>query len=106
MIITPSSVNVFFTGLSTQFSELFTSTPVWWSNIATLWPSTTETETIGWMGKVPTFREWIGPRVAHGVAAEGYVVRPKPYELTLEVDKFKLMDDTYGVYSPMVRQMA
>jgi len=106
MIITPSSLNVFFTSLSTQFSELFQSTPTWWSNIATLWPSTTETETIGWMGRVPTFREWVGPRVAHGIATEGYVVRHKPYELTIEVDKFKLQDDQYGLYSPIVRQMA
>lgn len=105
MIITPSSVNVFFTGLSTVFSEFFTHTPTFWDKVASLYPMTTEKETIGWMGRIPKFREWVGPRQAHGLAAEGYQVGWKPYELTEKFDKFKIEDDSYGVYSTLAKQM-
>jgi phage major head subunit gpT-like protein len=104
MDITPSSVQGFFTGFSIRFSELYTRTPTFWQEIATLHPAGSELERIAWQGRIPTFREWYGPRKVHGVAAEGYSVTPKPWELTVAIDEFKLKDDTYGVYSTTAAQ--
>jgi len=104
MDITPTSIQGFFTGFSVRFSELYTRTAVFWQEIATLHPASSEIEKIAWQGRIPTFREWIGPRIVHGVAAEGYTVTIPPRELTVSIDKFKLQDDTYGVYSTTAAQ--
>lgn len=104
MHITPTSIAGFFTGFSSTFWQLFTRTPTFWSDIATLHPAKSELERIAWMGRIPTFREWKGPRQVHGVAAEGYVVTIPPRELTVGIDKFKIEDDTYGIYSTTAAQ--
>jgi phage major head subunit gpT-like protein len=104
MDITPTSIQGFFTGFSVRFSELFARTSTWWQDVATLHPASSELEKIAWQGRIPAFREWIGPRTVHGVAAEGYQVLIPPRELTVGIDKFKLDDDTYGVYSTTAAQ--
>ena len=104
MDITPTSVAGFFTSFSHTFYQLFEKTPVWWQDVATVHPANSELVKIAWMGRIPTFREWIGPRTVHGVAAEGYQVTIPPQELTVAIDKFKLMDDTYGIYSQVAAQ--
>ena len=35
--------------------------------IAMVVPSTTAQEKYGWIGKIPNLREWLGPRVVHGL---------------------------------------
>jgi phage major head subunit gpT-like protein len=102
--ITPSSIQGFFTTFSIKFVELFQRTPVWWNQIATLETTSSETHKIAWQGRIPTFREWVGPRHVHGVAAEGYTVTPTPKELTVSIDQFKIKDDSYGVYSTVAAQ--
>lgn len=101
MLITPANLSIFFTGVSTLFWGAYGATTPFIDRIATRIPSTTETETYGWMGYIPTMQEWIGPRKLQNVASQGYSLTNKPYELTLQVDKFKLADDQYGLYGPM-----
>lgn len=104
MMITPASINGFFTTFSTMFQELYLRTETWWPQIATVEPTKSEIHKVAWQGRIPTFREWIGPREVHGVSAQGYTLNVPPRELTVEVDQFKLADDTYGVYSTTAAQ--
>lgn len=46
-----------------------------------------------WRGMIPKIREWIGARVTFETAPQTYTVINRPYELTLEVDRFELDDD-------------
>lgn len=105
MLITPANMSTFFLGLHASWASAYETTPVWTPKVATILPSATEIEQYGWIGRIPTLREWIGPRQVKGAAAESLTVRNKTFELTLEADRFKLADDTYGVYTPMVQQM-
>jgi len=105
MLITPANMQLFFTGLSAQFWQAYGISAPFWSQVAMLKPSNTEIEKDGWMGKLPTLREWIGPRVVQNAAARSYTLENKLWELTLAVDKFKIQDDTYGVYAPIVAMM-
>ena len=105
MLITPSALNLFFTGLSTKFWLAYRNTPIWWQKIAMMFPSSTETELYGWMGKIPTLRQWTGSRELQNPHTRSYSLTNLPFELTLSVDKWKLQDDTYGLYSPMVEMM-
>lgn len=105
MLLTPANMQLFFTGLASTYAQSYASAPKFWDRIAMLKPSSTEVEKDGWMGKIPVLREWVGPRQVQNAAARSYTLENLPWELTLEVDKFKIMDDTYGIYAPMVQMM-
>lgn len=99
MLITPSNINLFFTGVETRYNAAFTTAPVWYQQIADEIPCATESMAFGWMGMLDTFRMWKGSRVVRQPAPQTYVVTPDPFELTQAVDQFKLKDDTYGIYN-------
>lgn len=73
--------------------------------IATEVPSTTKQEEYGWLGKMPAIREWAGDRVIQNISTHGYTVKNKPFEMTIGVDRDDVEDDTYGVYTPLFREM-
>jgi phage major head subunit gpT-like protein len=103
--LTPANMQIFFTGLSATFGQAYQGAPSFWNRIAFLKPSATEIEKDGWMAKIPVLREWVGPRQIQNVAARSYTLENKLWELTLSVDKFKLQDDSYGIYAPMISMM-
>lgn len=105
MLITPANLSIVFTGIETLFWAAYQAKEPWWPVIATMIPSSTEQNFYPWMGKIPTMQEWIGPRKTQNAATRGYNLINKPYELTLAVDKFKIEDDTYGVYNPITTEM-
>lgn len=89
-LLTPADLEVFFLGLDASWSQVYETTPVWSTRVATTRPSSTSAERYGWTDRIPTLREWVGPRVSHGLQSETLFVENKPFELTLEVDKFRL----------------
>ncbi len=105
MLITPATMSAFFTGLDANFSTSYQTTASWASQLATTLPSDSEIEQYGWVGRIPTLREWLGPRVAHSMAAETLIVPNKLFELTLEVDRIKLEDDKYGIFANDAQQL-
>jgi phage major head subunit gpT-like protein len=104
-LLTPSDLEVFFLGLDASWSQVYETTPTWYNRLAMVRPSATSAERYGWADRIPTLREWVGPRVSHGMQTETLFVENKPFELTLEVDKFRLMDDQHGLYSNLAAQM-
>jgi phage major head subunit gpT-like protein len=103
--ITPSNMQIFFTGLSATYAAAYQTAPRFWERMAFLKPSSTEIEKDGWMAKVPVLRQWLGERQVQNVAARSYTLENLPWELTIAIDKFKLQDDSYGIYAPMVSMM-
>ena len=73
--------------------------------VATRVPSTTNKEEYGWLGKIPSVREWLGDRVVHAAAAHDYTIKNKQFELTLGVDRKDIVDDNIGIYSPLFEEM-
>lgn len=105
MLITPSNLNIFFTGLETRWSTAYTSTPVVYNRISTTYAVNTEVWISGWLDMVDKYREWVGPRLTRQPAPQTYQVPIQLFELTQGVDQFKLADDTYGIYNPIVSYM-
>lgn len=68
-------------------------------------PSTTATEAHLWISQVPGFVEWVGDRVAQTLAVDGLKVDNKDYQQTVEIDRNKVLDDQYGVYSSVIENM-
>src|SRR5207247_494029 len=101
----PANMQIFFTNVQTTFWTAYGAAAPWWSQVASLKPSQTEIEQDGWPGMIPTLREWIGERVVNNMLGHTYTLANLPFELTLDVDRFKLEDDTHGVYAPYTQWM-
>ncbi len=96
------ALNVGFRG---DFQRGIGATPTQWEQIATKVPSTTKSNTFGWLGQFPRLREWIGDRVLKDMKAHGYSIENKSFESTVSVPRTDIEDDQVGVYSPLMEEM-
>ncbi len=102
---TPANLSFFFSQLNTSMRAAFVTAEPWYQNVCSTIPSGTEQNIYGWIGKVDKMREWVGPRVTRSPGAQTYTLVNQPYELTLQIDKFKLLDDSFGIYYPMAQDL-
>lgn len=105
MIINKGNLTTLFTAFKAAFQRGFAKAESQYKKIATVVPSTTGAEEYGWLGKFPKMREWIGDRVINGLAAHGYTIKNKNFELTVGVPRTSIEDDQYGIYSPMMEEL-
>ena len=105
MIITPTSISALFTGYKKQYQNAFNAHKPAWPRIATAVPSTTKSNTYGWLGEWPTFRKWIGDRQFKDLKAHSYTLTNEKYESSIKISRDEIEDDEIGVYSPLVAQM-
>jgi phage major head subunit gpT-like protein len=105
MQTTPSNLAFFYTALETRFWTAYTAAAEWHEQVCNIFPVGTEQWVSGWMDILPKFRLWQGPRKTQAPALETYLVPIDPYELTVGVDMFKIMDDKYQLYYPISSQM-
>lgn len=105
MLITPANLDFFFTALETRFWQAYANAPQWYTKVSTVYPCSTEAWISGWMGMLDKLRVWKGSRLVRNPAPQTYGVTMLPFELTEEIDKFKLADDQHGIYTPLVAMM-
>ncbi len=104
-IITPALLSGLRTGFSKAFQDALTNTPTDWEKVATRVPSSSASNTYGWLGQFPALREWVGDRVLKDMAAQAYQVQNKLYEGTVAVKRTDIEDDNVGVYTPLFSEM-
>ncbi len=104
-IVTPQLIQSLFTGWNGDFQNGLEDAPSQFERIATTVPSTTKSNTYGWLGKFPGMREWIGERVISDMASHGYQLVNRPFESTVGVDRDDIDDDNIGIYSPLFTEM-
>ncbi len=107
MIINRTNLDLLTTGYKATFQQALTgsgSTLVY-PRVVTSVPSSTKTESYAWLRQLPNIREWAGDRFIRNIEAEAYKIENRSWEMTIEVDRDDIEDDTYGVYSPMMAQM-
>jgi phage major head subunit gpT-like protein len=105
MLITPPNLQILFTGVETRFWSAFTLEQLQFMRLCTTYPVGTEQWISAWIGMLDKLREWQGSRVVRTPAPQTYLVPIKLFELTEGIDKFKILDDTYGVYNPVISHM-
>lgn len=105
MIINRENLAAVRTGFNTAFSKGLGVAPSQYQRIATIVPASVKEVTYGWLGKIPSVREWLGPRVVQTLAEHSYSIREKKWELTLAVDKDDIETDNIGVYGPLFEEM-
>lgn len=106
-IITPAILTALNTGVKKNFQDGYNQmrAAAFWDQVATLVPSTTSSNTYGWLGDFPKLREWVGARVVRDMKASGYSIENKIYEATLGVQRTQIEDDQYGHFAPVSMSM-
>lgn len=62
-------------------------------------------EAYGWMSELPNIREWIGERIIHTLAEDGFKIENRRFESTVRVKRVKIEDDKAGIYNPMFTEL-
>jgi phage major head subunit gpT-like protein len=75
------------------------------TQIATTITSSSKSNTYGWLGQFPAFREWVGPRTVKDMEAHVYAITNKHYESTIGINRDDMEDDNLGIYAPMFAEM-
>ena len=100
-----SDALAFFLAFDTAFSQAYQTTQVWRGKLANDRPSVTDSELYGWMDRIAAMQPWVGARVEHGVQSETLRVKNRPFELTVNINKWHLADDQHGLYSMLPQQI-
>ena len=74
--------------------------------IATLVPSTKDTEDYAWLGAGPAMREFKDERLPRGLAEYDYTIKNKTWEASIGVDVAALEDEQYGHIKLRIQDMA
>lgn len=105
MLITPANLQIVFTTIGTQYKDAFTAEVLTYPKVCTTYPVSSENWINVWIPMTDKLREWDGARIVRTPAPQTYFVPIKPFEATYGVDKFKVLDDTWGVYTPVVQRL-
>ncbi|MBJ8744035.1 Mu-like prophage major head subunit gpT family protein [Citrobacter farmeri] len=105
MIVTPASIKALMTSFRKDFQGGLDGAPSQYQKIAMTVPSSSKSNTYGWLGNAPQLREWVGARVVKQMAAHGYVIDNKTYEGTVGISRDDFEDDNLGVYSPLFAEL-
>ncbi|ASX25876.1 Mu-like prophage major head subunit gpT family protein [Candidatus Williamhamiltonella defendens] len=104
-IVTPALLKSLFTGYKTCFQKGLGMAHPQYNKIATVIQSSTASNTYGWLGQWPGFREWVGDRVIKNMEAHSYQILNKAFESTVAVKRTHIEDDNLGIYAPMMEEM-
>lgn len=85
-----------------EFIKGLENHPTQWAKIAMEIPSTTKTNTYGFLGKFPKMREWVGQRQIQSMQAQGTSITNKKFESTVGISREDIEDDQVGLYTPMM----
>lgn len=104
-LLNSATLDALFTSYRDDFQRALADTPSMWEKIASKVISSSASNTYGWLGQYPSFREWVGDRVINDIKAHGYAIANKTWEDTVGVSRDDIEDDNVGVYSPLFAEM-
>jgi phage major head subunit gpT-like protein len=105
MKINPGNLQTLGRGFSAIYQQGLTMAPSQSAMVSTMVPSSTGENEYGWLGKLPSMREWLGDRVINAATASDYTIKNRDFEQTIGVDRNDIEDDNIGIYSPLFTEM-
>jgi phage major head subunit gpT-like protein len=108
MIMTNTALTALRTALREEFRARMlelNAKPIW-KLLATIIPSSTKSNTYGWLSAFPQMQRWVGDRVIKNMAEFAYQIVNEKWESTLGVIRSDIEDDNLGQYRVMARHMA
>ncbi|MGR3435265.1 MAG: Mu-like prophage major head subunit gpT family protein [Shimia sp.] len=108
MMITNAVLTALRTTLRTTFAESYKAMRAesFYGKVAMTVPSSSKSNTYGWLGEFPGLREWIGDRVVRDIKEDAYQIPNRLFESTVGVARTDIDDDELGIYTPMVQGIA
>lgn len=79
--------------------------PSYYEKLCSIVPSSTSATIYPWLGRTTGFREWVGDRVLQALEAHAYTIVNKTFEDTVGIERERIEDDQYGVYTPVIEQL-
>jgi phage major head subunit gpT-like protein len=104
-VINSKVLNDVRVGFKSLYDASFAAASVQYDKVAMVVPSQAASEKYGWLGQFPAMRQWLGDRVINGLKEHAFEIANKDFELTVGVDRNAILDDTLGVYKPMMEMM-
>lgn len=105
MLVNASVLSAVFLNLRTDFNKAFQAAPSQWTKVAMKVPSGSSQNDYKWLSAFPKMRRWIDDKQIKNLAAFSYTIVNNDWEVTIEVDRNHIEDDTLGIYGPQA-QMA
>jgi len=105
MLVDAHNLDLVFKGFKSVYTDAHIEAPSHYGEIAMTVPSGAASETYSWLGNIPQLREWIGPRIVHGLKAHGFTIVNRKFESTVEVLRDHISDDKIGIFKPMFAEM-
>lgn len=105
MQITTGNLTFLFNAWNLQFQAGYGETSTYWQEMATKRPSSTEQESYAWASRVAELREWFGEREMRSIGTYVQTIANRDFESTVEVDRNKILDDTYGLFDFPMRDL-
>lgn len=104
-VITNALLQAIRTGFRREYQNGLENAESHFAQVASIVPSTTKSNTYGWLGEVPGFREWVGDRSLKDIKEHGYSIANKDWESTVAVKRTDIEDDNIGIYSLLMQEM-
>ncbi len=105
MKINPGNLQTLGRTFSALYQQGLTMAASQSAMVSTMVPSSTGENEYGWLGKLPSMREWLGDRVINAATASEYTIKNRDFEQTIGVDRNDIEDDNIGIYSPLFTEM-
>jgi phage major head subunit gpT-like protein len=105
MLINATALDLVYKGFKQVYTDAFLAAPEEADKIVMTVPSAAREEQYGWLGTLPSLREWIGPRHVNGLKAHGFTIVNKKFESTVSVKRDDISDDRLGVFKPFFSEM-
>lgn len=98
--------NLLLPGLKTVFYGAYEAADSRrFEQVATIIPSDKAEEKYGWLGAIPTMRQWKDERIPAGLKEHKYSLENLDYEASIAVHKNAIADDQYGQIKIRVQEM-
>lgn len=102
-LVNAATLTALNTAIKQTFQKGIDSVEPEYTQIATVVPSSTASNTYDWLGEFPEMREWIGERVLNDIKTHAYTVSNKLYESTISVKRTDIEDDNLGTLTPLAQ---
>ncbi|GAN68550.1 Mu-like prophage major head subunit gpT family protein [Acetobacter orleanensis] len=106
MQISQGNLQIIFTNFQSAFNKELENAQSHYKDVAMIVPSSTAVETYGFLNNLPSVREWVGSRVIHSLGTSRFSIVNRNWEQTIDIDRNDIEDDRYGLFGPVIRDMA
>lgn len=103
MDINSQNLDLIFRAAANNFQGALDKSPTIYQDVCTTLPMATRQVTQAWMDRIPMMRKWVGNRVVTNANAKAKPYLAVPYEQTLSLSKWDIIDELLGVFNLAVQ---